>query len=121
MCESGLVEIQNHSYNSHTTDQGRNGTKKKKSESMEAYAEYIFSDIGKLQEEINENLGYTPVVFAYPFGSVSEASYDILKEMGFKATLSCEEKINVIKEKDDLYMLGRFLRTNKRSAKSILE
>lgn len=121
MCDSGLVEIQNHSYNSHTTDQGRNGTKKKKSESLEAYSEYIFSDIGKLQEEINANLGYTPVAFAYPFGSVSEASYNILKEMGFKATLSCEERVNVIKDSEDLYMMGRYLRTNKRSAKNILE
>ncbi|MEE1047663.1 MAG: polysaccharide deacetylase, partial [Clostridia bacterium] len=67
------------------------------------------------------NLGYTPVAFAYPFGSVSEASYNILKEMGFKATLSCEERVNVIKDSEDLYMMGRYLRTNKRSAKNILE
>ena len=123
MCDSGLVEIQNHSYNSHTTDQGRNGTKKKNGESIAAYTEYIYSDIGKLQEEINRNLGYTPTVFAYPFGSVSEASYDILKGMGFKATLSCAEKINEIHmgDSEDLYMLGRFLRTNKRSAENILK
>lgn len=123
MCDSGLVEIQNHSYNSHTTDKGRNGTKKKSGESEAAYIEYIYSDVGKLQEEINRNLGYTPTVFAYPFGSVSEASYDILKGMGFKATLSCSEKINEIHmgDSDDLYMLGRFLRTNKRSAESILK
>lgn len=123
MCDSGLVEIQNHSYNSHTTDNGRNGTKKKNGESIAAYTEYIYSDIGKLQEEINKNLGYTPTVFAYPFGSVSEASYDILKQMGFKATLSCAEKINEIHTggSDDLYMLGRFLRTNKRSAEAILK
>lgn len=123
MCDSGLVEIQNHSYNSHTVDQGRNGTKKKTGESAEAYAEYIYSDLGKLQNEININLGYTPTVFAYPFGSVSKASYDILKKMGFKITLGCEEKVNVIKQGDldGLYMLGRYLRTNKRSAKDILK
>ena len=123
MCDSGLVEIQNHSYNSHTMDKGRNGTKKKQGESIAAYTEYIYSDIGKLQEEVNINLGYTPTVFAYPFGSVSEASYDILKEMGFKATLSCAEIINEIHmgNSEDLYMLGRFLRTNKRSAESILK
>ncbi len=122
MCNSGLVEIQNHSYNSHTTDKGRNGTKKKTGESAEAYAEYIYSDVGKLQSEITRNLGYTPTVFAYPFGSVSEASYDILKGMGFKITLGCEEKVNVVKygESDGLYMLGRYLRTNKRSVEEIL-
>lgn len=123
MCESGLVEIQNHSYNSHTTDKGRNGTKKKKGETMEAYAEYIYSDIGKLQNEIKLNLGYTPTVFAYPFGSVSEASYDILKQMGFKVTLGCEERVNTIKQNDYecLYMLGRYLRSSKITAKDILK
>lgn len=123
MCGSGLVEIHNHSYDSHTTDKGRNGTKKKKSESMAAYSEYIYSDIGRLQEEIYQNLGYKPIAFAYPFGSVSEASYDILKHMGFKATLSCAERVNHIKQgdSDGLYMLGRYLRTNKRSAEAILK
>lgn len=123
MCESGLVEIENHSYNSHTTDKGRNGTKKKKGESEAAYAEYISSDIGKLQDEIHANLGYTPQLFAYPFGSVSEASYDILKQMGFKMTLSCEEKVNYLKtgDTDGIYMLGRYLRTNKRNAEKILK
>ncbi len=122
MIESGLVEIQNHSYDSHTTDQGRNGTKKKKGETQAAYSEYIHDDIGRLQEEIKENLGYTPMVFTYPFGSISEASYDILKEMGFKMTLSCEEKVNEIitGEKECLYRLGRYLRTNKISAEKIL-
>ncbi len=123
MCDSGLVEIQNHSYDSHTTDKGRNGTKKKKGESGAAYASYILSDIGRLQDEVERNLGYRPLVFAYPFGSVSEASYDILKEMGFKITLSCEEKVNRIRQGDTecLYMMDRYLRTNKRSVEEILK
>lgn len=122
MISSGLVEIQNHSYNSHTTDKGRNGTKKKSGESAEAYSSYFHNDIGKLQEEINANLGYYPQLFAYPFGSISNASYDILKEMGFKVTLSCEEKVNYPEcgNAESLYMLGRYLRTDKRSAAKIL-
>ena len=122
MIESGLVEIENHSYNSHTTDKGRNGTKKKSGESAEAYSNYFHNDIGRLQEEINQNLGYYPQLFAYPFGSISNASYDILKEMGFKVTLSCEEKVNYPEPNnpDSLYMLGRYLRTDKRSAAKIL-
>lgn len=122
MCQSGLVEIQNHSYNSHTTDKGRNGTKKRANETEEAYTEYITSDVGRLQDEIELNLGYTPLVFAYPFGSVSEASYDILKGMGFKMTLSCEEKVNKITVGDSecLYMIGRYLRSSDKSAEKIL-
>ncbi len=123
MIDSGLVEIQNHSYNSHTTGEGRNGTKKKKGESETAYAEYIYSDIGKLQDEIEDHLGYTPQLFAYPFGSVCDASYAPLKQLGFKITLSCEEKVNYIKpgDTDALYMLGRYLRPHSKSAAKILD
>ncbi len=122
MVESGLVEIQNHSYDSHTTDKGRNGTKKMKGESEAAYAGYMQSDIGRLQDEIEQNLGYRPLVFAYPFGSVSEASYDILEGMGFKMTLSCEEKVNrlTVGNAECLFMMDRFLRSDKRSAEAIL-
>lgn len=123
MIDSGLVEIQNHSYNSHTTGEGRNGIKKKKGESETAYAEYIYSDIGKLQNEIKDHLGYTPQLFAYPFGSVCDASYAPLKQLGFKVTLSCEEKVNYIKpgDTDVLYMLGRYLRPHSKSAAKILD
>lgn len=122
MIESGLVEIENHSYDSHTTDKGRNGTKKKSGESAEAYSSYFHNDIGKLQEEINQNLGYYPQLFAYPFGSISDSSYEILRDMGFKVTLSCEEKVNYPERNnpDSMYMLGRYLRTDKRSAAKIL-
>lgn len=122
MTESGLVEIENHSYDSHTITKARNGTKKNAGESNWAYKQYIKTDIGKLQEKISENLGYTPKLFAYPFGSVCEASFDILKEIGFEITLSCEEKINYIDKQnaDSLFMLGRYLRTPERSAENIL-
>lgn len=123
MYESGLVEIQNHSYDSHTLDKGRNGTKMKNGETETAYASYILSDLGRLQQEVEQNLGYTPLVFAYPFGSVCEEAYDILKDMGFKVTLSCEEKVNKIRRNDSecLYMMYRYLRTNNRSVENILK
>ncbi|MBR5155482.1 MAG: polysaccharide deacetylase family protein [Clostridia bacterium] len=122
MMDSGLVEMQNHSHNLHTTDKGRNGAKKKQGESQAKYRELLMSDLGKLQEDFKTNTGYTPSTFTYPFGSVSNASFDIIKDMGFKASLSCESGMNTItRDPECLYMLKRYLRTPKKSAESILK
>ncbi len=122
MMNSGLVELQNHSYNLHTTDKGRNGSKKKKGESTEQYKTVLTEDLGKLQTAFKSNTGYTPSTFTYPFGSVSNASFDIIKEMGFKASLSCESGMNTItRDPESLYMLRRYLRTPKKSAEDILK
>ncbi len=122
MLDSGLIEVQNHSYNLHTTDKGRNGSKKKRGESDSEYQKMLTSDLGKLQNEIKEHLNYTPTTFTYPFGSVSNASFDIIKEMGFKASLSCESGMNhITKDPESLYMMKRYLRTPKKSAKALLK
>ncbi len=122
MIASGLVEMQNHSYNLHTTDKGRNGSKKKRGESDQDYKAMLTEDLGRLQTQFKENTGYTPTTFTYPFGSVSNASFDIIKEMGFKASFSCESGMNTIsRDPECLYMLKRYLRTPKKSAESILK
>jgi len=122
MMKSGYVEFQNHSYNLHTTENGRNGAKKKRDESLEEYEFQLTSDLQKLQDAFKIKTGYTPTTFTYPFGSVSEASFDIIKKMGFKATLSCENKTNFISHDPEcLYMLNRFIRTPEKSAESILK
>lgn len=120
LLQSGRIEIGNHSYNMHSVGM-RNGTHKMKGETAEAYASVLFSDLGKMQLLCREKLEITPAVFAYPFGSVSTESYTVLKECGFSASLSCEEGMNYItKDKDALYMLKRYIRTDKKSLQSIL-
>ncbi len=123
LMDSGLVEFQNHSYNMHSTDKGRNGSKKKSGESMSDYEKALSDDLILLQNEFIEHTGYAPRVYTYPFGSVSDASFDIIKTLGFKASLSCENKTNYIKQGDEngLYLMNRFIRTNKKSLESILK
>lgn len=123
MMDSGLVEFQNHSYDLHTNNQGRNGSKMKKGESVREYAAFLKHDLELLQTKMQEHTGYIPTAFTYPFGSISEASYDVLREMGFRATLSCEEKTNYLVRNDTacLERLNRFLRSDKNDAKEILE
>lgn len=113
MAESGYVEIQNHTYNMHDSSGGRLGAQKKPGESEEQYRTAITQDIMKLENELKENLNYNSTAFVYPFGAVSKESDGILKDMGFKATATCEEKINIITtDKESLYGLGRFIRVS---------
>ena len=118
MVDSGLVEIQNHSYNLHSNNKSRIGSKKMKSESNSDYKKTLVKDLSKMQDEITKHTKTTPTAFVYPFGAVSDISVEILKEIGFKATFICENKMNKIsKDPDCLFGLCRFIRTNKVSSK----
>ena len=122
MVESGYVEFQNHSYNMHSNKKGRNGSKKKCKESVKEYKKFFSNDVMKMQNLMKEHIGISPTTFTYPFGAISKESVDILKELGFKATLTSEQKMNKIyKHTDDLYGLYRFLRPNGISTKEYFE
>lgn len=111
MIKSGYVEIQNHSYNMHCNTKGRNGCKKKRGESNQHYEEILDNDLIKMQNLMKEKTGTVPNTFTYPFGAVSKDSVKIIKGLGFKATLGCENKTNKIYKKPDcLYGLFRYIR-----------
>ena len=106
--EEGTIEFQNHTYDLHSNTKGRNGASKKIYESKEEYAKIFTQDLMKLQNEFNENTGYIPNTFTYPFGAVSKESLSLVKEMGFKASLSCSSGVNIItNNKECLYLLKR--------------
>ena len=111
MHDSGLVEIQNHSYDMHSITKKRRGTKKNKNESLEHYQRILCDDLTVMQNKVEDFLGFTPTTFVFPFGAISNCSLDIIKQLGFKATLSCEGKINhLTKNPEKLYGLCRILR-----------
>lgn len=115
MTESGLVEIQNHSYNLHSTKNGRTGAKRKNGETKEEYVAVLKTDLSKLQTLLAEKCQITPTAFTYPFGAISAASIDVVKELGFSASLTCLQQINIIDSKDDLFLLNRYLRSEEDS------
>lgn len=111
MSKSGLVEIQNHTYNMHSNKNSRIGCTKKRNESVEEYKQKLSEDIRKSQELISQNTGVTPTAFFYPYGAKSDCSEEILKSLGFKATFLCESKVNIISRNPEcLFGLKRFIR-----------
>lgn len=106
--EEGTIEFQNHTYSLHSNTKGRSGSAKRKGESLEQYKKVLKSDLLKLQAEFRENTNYEPSTYTYPFGQVSKESKEIIKELGFKASLSCSSGINIItNDKNCLYLLKR--------------
>ena len=117
--ESGIIEIQNHSYNLH----GKGGSGNKRSESAEAYRTRLTTNLKKLQEACEIHLGYVPNTFVYPLGVVGKGSRQILEDMGMKASLGCEEGINIVRQgdKDCLFKMHRYNRPSGTSIEKILQ
>lgn len=121
LMESDIIEFQNHTYDMHSNTKGRNGCSKKYGESVSIYQQKLSEDIQKLQKEFFENTNYTPNTFTYPFGAVSKPSLDVIKSLGFKASLSCSSGINQItKDPNCLYLLKRNNRPSFTSLHKIL-
>ena len=123
MSDGNIVEIESHSFDLHKNTEGRSGIKKKKGETFEAYREFLCSDVSKMKTAMINNTGRQPVAFAFPFGSFSSESTEILKECGFKMTLTCEERVNKIKkaEPESIIGLGRYNRPEGISSESFFE
>ena len=122
MLASGRVEIGNHTYSMHTNGE-RRGSKKIKGETDEHYSKILTEDIGKLQAEMFEHTRTYPSVYTYPFGAISNASFGIIADMGFLASLSCAEKPSTVTrgKPESLRCLGRFLRPTKISSADFFE
>ena len=94
MGQSPYIELQSHSYNLH----GGSGSTQKKGESVETYHKRLKDDLTKMQERIKEMADAEPNTFTYPYGMISENSQAVLEEMGFKASLSCRNGMNILEE-----------------------
>jgi len=122
MVDSGLVEIQNHSYNLHKISNGRYGCYQKKNESFILYEEFLSKDILTLQEKVKEVINFEPNTFTYPYGRYNENTNIIIKKLGFKATLSVKFGVNLItKDPEKLYDLKRICRSHNQSIEKMIK
>lgn len=110
MAESGCFEVQNHSYNLHHA-KGVRGAVRKQGEVLAAYQERLSGDILKMQKALYDLSGVNATAFTYPYGLIDQAGEQVLRDLGFMATLTCVERPNYISQSpDSLYLLGRYNR-----------
>ena len=116
MQESGLVEIQNHTYDLHKIHGDIQGLEKQDGETDSAYEKRISDDLLKFNKRMKEELSLSPTALTLPFGAGRDKVLSIARELGFKAVLDCEEKINLLSSAEELYSVHRFLRDGERPA-----
>ncbi len=122
MDQSGLVEIQNHTYNLHRIRNGRYGCYKMENESTAQYEAVITEDINTLQEKIMSVTNKVPNTFTYPYGKYNDLTESIIKKLGFKATLSCTYGVNLIsKDPESLYGLKRICRSHNQPIDKLIQ
>ena len=121
MMESGLIEIQNHTYNLHKTGKPRRGAAQRKDETAEQYFAAVGADLQKAQDRIEEMTGWRPNTFTYPFGSYSRHSQELLEQLGFAASLGVEGKpCCLTRDPSCLIRIPRYTRTSQKSAEELL-
>ncbi len=125
MKESGLIELGSHTYNLHKAKgKGeRYGISINTGETEKHYCDAILQDLTTLSNAMEQNLGYRPDCFAYPFGAICKQSYPLLHQMGFRFAFTCEEKVNYLCPTENLsdpIRLGRFNRASKYSSKDFM-
>lgn len=114
MSDSGLVEIENHSFDLHSYTKTRKGAAKNPGESTDSYKKMLYSDLINNHKMIESKVGTSPVIFTFPFGSMSSDAHDVVKDIGYKGSFSCIEGINYIgRNPQDLYTLKRYNRSGK--------
>lgn len=129
MVKSGLVEIQNHTYNLHSTPEafyGYNrspakGILKKIRENTDDYSERIETDILLLKDLIEQNTGFVSEFVTYPYGAYSDESEEILKNIGIFGSLTTDEGVRTYRLLDDLYKIPRINVTNDIRGKKLID
>jgi len=121
MSDSGLCDVQNHSYNMHTIDSDRKGSARVSGETEYNYRRIFYEDLKKAHNAIRDATGKTPIAYAYPFGSISSETKSLLICSGYKISFTCNEGINTLTNDENcLFMLKRFNRTPEKSVEDFL-
>ena len=115
-----VFEVQNHSWNLHEYGE-RRGCLRRRGEDETRYETLLRKDTEQTQTLITDAGLPEPTCYTYPFGACSKESETLLKSMGFRCTLGCEERVNTVTRNPDcLFELGRFNRPAGQSTESFL-
>ncbi|RIE04423.1 polysaccharide deacetylase family protein [Cohnella faecalis] len=110
MVDSGVIDIQNHSVDMHESGKDdpdvRIGVLSKDGESTGAYGQAFIEDVREMESRIESRLGNEVNVFTYPFGYYNHLSEQILKDMGYRVTLTTKSGISDIVRGDPRTLFG---------------
>ncbi len=108
MYDSGIIDIQHHTYDLHSPgDTVRFGRifNRMPQEEQKAYREKLLADTILLKDLIEEHVGNEVNVFVYPFGVFNRISEEVLKDLGFKVTITTLNGISDLSK--GLFLLNR--------------
>lgn len=120
LSDSGYVEIGNHTYDMHSNNGDRNGCTRKENESDEQYRTVLYEDADRLSDKLQQVTGKRPVAFAYPFGSLSEGSAEIIGSAGISVFMTCCEQPCSM-NRNGRIVINRYNRKSGRTAQQICE
>lgn len=95
MADSGVMEIQNHSYDFHEL-KPRKGCLRMAGETQAAYRQRFLSDTQQAQDVLVSIGIAAPVCYTYPYGAVNAETAALTEGYGFPVTLSCEEGVTAL-------------------------
>lgn len=95
LSESGVFEVQNHSWDLHTNGE-RKGCLRMRGEAEDTYRQFLEEDTLRVQSLLEEAGLPTPTCYTYPFGACSWESAQVMRDLGFRCTLGCEEGMNAV-------------------------
>lgn len=119
---SGRCELANHGYEMHSLE-GRRGMLPLGGESGEDYRRTLWGDLTSVKKLFEKCGQQTTDVLAYPYGFAEELTEELAAQLGYRVTLSCEERVNVVAVGDSgcTKMMGRFNRASGRDIFALIE
>ncbi len=111
--EKGIIDIQSHTYDMHQLASygysGRDGVLRLEGESEEDYRQAVLADAEAFRRRREGRVATDLVALAYPFGYYTMEADEFLKEAGYAATFTIDERPNWLQAGDGscLRMMGR--------------
>ena len=93
MVDSGLVAIEPHTYDLHSSTAARTSMLKNPSESWADYVTLVGDDTRKVLDQITTEVGTTPQVFTYPLGKHNAMTEAIVHRLGCKVSLTTKDGV----------------------------
>jgi peptidoglycan/xylan/chitin deacetylase (PgdA/CDA1 family) len=119
MYESGLIEIQCHSFDLHDETTERKGVDMFPGETESDYRKRFKDDTVKIKRLIESSVGNQVDVYSYPYGRYNPISESVLKELGFKYSLTVLNGISDLS--NGSYLLNRINVPQRMSSEELIK